>query len=230
MLKFLFAALNQLDGPIAHDLSVRLQFRIEQRRNQDLISVMKYLTTKDLSSIEELPISTKKTCTKKIIDLYLEIFTPVVAEVGNDVIALVHHIHNTDAGNIGEAAASTSVAVVDTVMAYKSMLTMQLNEAVNKERTTSKTVSNSGEGDYVANMQKTLKHELTGFERSPLTHLGVHLNGLLLALNTIQPTSTESERIFSLAANFNTKKRARLADDSMNVLSFLKSFFLRKNK
>lgn len=220
MLKFLFNALNQLDGPIARDLSARLKFRIGQRRNQDLVSVMKYLTTKDLSSIEELPTSTKKTCTKKIIELYLQTFTTVQADTSNDDAMDLVHQHGEDVVNLtnDEAAASTSTTA-DVMMTYKSMLAKQLNEAVNKERSTAMTVSSNSDADnYVTNMQKALKHELTGFEKTPLTSVGLHLNELLLALNTIQPTSTESERNFSLAANFNTKKRARLADKSLNAL------------
>uniref|UniRef100_T1ILN8 BED-type domain-containing protein n=1 Tax=Strigamia maritima TaxID=126957 RepID=T1ILN8_STRMM len=44
---------------------------------------------------------------------------------------------------------------------------------------------------------------------------------------TVQPTSTESERVFSISSTFCSKKRAGMSDHSLNVLCFLKK---RKTK
>lgn len=71
---------------------------------------------------------------------------------------------------------------------------------------------------------KLIKQELTNFEAS--SKLGPILERLLNALKTIPPTSTESERVFSMSSNFCTKKRSRLSDTSLDSLCFLKSFFL----
>ena len=46
------------------------------------------------------------------------------------------------------------------------------------------------------------------------------------ALKTIQATSTTVERTFSIAGNIKTKVRNRLAGDKLNILVFLKSYFL----
>lgn len=51
------------------------------------------------------------------------------------------------------------------------------------------------------------------------------LDKLYDALLSIQATSTQSERCFSDAGNFMTKKCIMLSDASLNVLVFLKSFF-----
>lgn len=53
------------------------------------------------------------------------------------------------------------------------------------------------------------------------------LDKLFEALLTSQPTSTQSERNFSLAGGFVTKLRTRLSDPHLNALCFLKSHFLR---
>lgn len=50
------------------------------------------------------------------------------------------------------------------------------------------------------------------------------------ALMTIQPTSTASERTFSVAGNFKTKIRSQLNEETLNGLVFLKYYFLRTNK
>lgn len=52
-----------------------------------------------------------------------------------------------------------------------------------------------------------------------------NLEKLRNALDTIQPTSTESERVFSVAGNFISKLRCRLSDKSVNALVFLKYYF-----
>lgn len=54
------------------------------------------------------------------------------------------------------------------------------------------------------------------------------LKTILDCLKTIQPTSTESERIFSLAGNIVSLRRHRLCDKSIDIICFLKSFFLNK--
>jgi hypothetical protein len=48
------------------------------------------------------------------------------------------------------------------------------------------------------------------------------------ALNTIKPSSIDSERCFSIANNFCTKLRTRLSDKSLSVLVSLKYYFLNK--
>jgi hypothetical protein len=58
--------------------------------------------------------------------------------------------------------------------------------------------------------------------RSPM------LEKLFNALSSVQPTSTQSERNFSLAASIVTYKRARLSSPKLDAQCFLKSYFLAK--
>jgi len=46
------------------------------------------------------------------------------------------------------------------------------------------------------------------------------------SLLTISRTSTDAERVFSIAGNICNKTRTRLGDDAMNALVFLKHFLL----
>lgn len=54
---------------------------------------------------------------------------------------------------------------------------------------------------------------------------GFHLELLYKYLLTIKPTSVDSERAFSNAGLLCTKVRARLSDESIDTLSFLRSYF-----
>ena len=55
-----------------------------------------------------------------------------------------------------------------------------------------------------------------------------NLSLLKTALQTIKPTSLESERAFSVAGSFITKVRSSLSDRSVDMLCFLKAYFLAK--
>ena len=55
-----------------------------------------------------------------------------------------------------------------------------------------------------------------------------NLELLKTALQTIKPTSLESERAFSVAGSFITKVRSSLSDRSVDMLCFLKAYFLAK--
>lgn len=55
------------------------------------------------------------------------------------------------------------------------------------------------------------------------------LNKLYIALKSIQATSTEVERTFSVAGNFKTKVRSRLSEEKLDILVNLKYHFLNKN-
>lgn len=58
---------------------------------------------------------------------------------------------------------------------------------------------------------------------------GPKLDQLFDALCSIQPTSTQSERNFSLASSIATPKRSRISPEKLNAICFLKSYF-KNNK
>ena len=56
------------------------------------------------------------------------------------------------------------------------------------------------------------------------------LNKLFNALQSIPPTSVESERAFSITGQFATKLRTKLADNTLNSLVFLKASYKKESK
>ena len=56
------------------------------------------------------------------------------------------------------------------------------------------------------------------------------LNKLFKALQSIPPTSVESERAFSITGQFATKLRTKLADNTLNSLVFLKASYKKESK
>ena len=73
------------------------------------------------------------------------------------------------------------------------------------------------------NVTRNLSIDLDLFRKTGT--LSKNLNLVLEALNSIPPTSVESERAFSAAGLFITKIRSRLGDDTLDSLCFLKSYF-----
>ena len=56
------------------------------------------------------------------------------------------------------------------------------------------------------------------------------LNKLFNALQSIPPTSVESERAFSITGQFATKLRTKLADNTLDSLVFLKASYKKESK
>ncbi|KAI6648071.1 hypothetical protein LOD99_8274 [Oopsacas minuta] len=70
---------------------------------------------------------------------------------------------------------------------------------------------------------QTMKDEIDLFRKTGTK--SKHLNLLLNALDSIPPTSVESEKVFSATGLFITKIRSRLGDGIMDTLCFLKKLF-----
>lgn len=78
--------------------------------------------------------------------------------------------------------------------------------------------------EYSVEHNDNWKKEFTMYDR--FLKRSPKLDLLFDALNSIQPTSTQSERNFSMAAHFVSKLRTRLSDEHVDALSFLKSYFI----
>ena len=72
----------------------------------------------------------------------------------------------------------------------------------------------------------TLKAEFSVFEAT--SKRIKNLDILFDALKTIKPSSAASERVFYISGNFVCKIRTRLSHHSVDILCFLKSYFLKK--
>lgn len=103
-------------------------------------------------------------------------------------------------------------------------LEMELYNAIklaNDEGVMSKNVINQEKS-----LQSTIKKEMVLFENGGTR--GKYLEGVYQALMTVQPTSVESERVFSSANYICSKIRSRLGDEILDVLVFLRSQFRLK--
>lgn len=73
----------------------------------------------------------------------------------------------------------------------------------------------------------TLKAEFSLFDATNKKTKNLDL--LFDALKTIKPSSVATERVFSISGNIVSKIRTRLSHRSVDILCFLKSYFLRRN-
>lgn len=78
------------------------------------------------------------------------------------------------------------------------------------------------------NLNMVLKREMALYESTGA--LGVNLNTMYNFLQTIPPTSVDSERAFSAAGILCTKFRSRLNDDTIDTLCYLRGFFHQQSK
>lgn len=74
-------------------------------------------------------------------------------------------------------------------------------------------------------IRQNITKEMNIFETTGV--MSSNLKSIFDSLKSIPPTSTESERVFSLAGNIVTVRRQRLSDSNINMISFLKSYFMR---
>lgn len=89
-------------------------------------------------------------------------------------------------------------------------------------------VGNFHQGSQQQEVVNPYKKEFDYFDRYHTR--GPMLNKLFIALCTAQPTSTQSERNFSLAAGIATKQRTRMSDEKINASCFLKWYFKSQNQ
>ena len=82
------------------------------------------------------------------------------------------------------------------------------------------------EPEEIISNPKTLKAEFSVFEAT--NKITKNLDILFDALKMIKPSSVASERVFSISGNSVYKIRTRLSHRLVDILCFLKSYFLEK--
>jgi hypothetical protein len=82
------------------------------------------------------------------------------------------------------------------------------------------------EPEEIISNPKTLKAEFSVFEATK--KITKNLDILFGALKTIKPSSAASERVFCISGNFVSEIGTRLTHRSVDILCFLKSYFLKK--
>lgn len=200
--QFLLDSLRENNDDFSNELLEALLVRIKERRNKDLVTLIKYLQTLDLDNTDDLALSSKAAIVSYATNMMKRIFQ----EESVDIEVQQEKLRSRDT----ESGSGTE------------NLNHRLADAINAALKTKMPTTAS------ADQKKTLQKEMQIYEGTG--NITTNLQKLLDALMTIQPTSIESERVFSCSSNFCTKKRSSLSDLSLNALTFLKSYFLNIQK
>jgi len=192
--KFLFDSIKLNNDEFSKEMMNSLKFRIGQRRNISVVSLMIFLQNpqqfRTLSRTDNFFKVVSKDEVQRMAIKYSKKFKLSEINISSD---------------------TSDVAFVEKVETHT------LSEILQKN------ISNC-----LAPMplkEDSTKKELDSYEATG--NQSQNLKNILESLKCIQPTSTESERVFSLAGNVVTVKRGSLSDKSVNAICFLKSLFLR---
>jgi hypothetical protein len=119
-----------------------------------------------------------------------------------------------------------------TICSEESGEELSFNEKVNrlykKSYLQNNDKNNRGENFSKEDLIQSVKNEISLYCKTGVR--GNYLSLLYQYLLTIKPTSVESERVFSASGLLCTKIRSRMSDATIDILSFLKSYFLKNNK
>lgn len=139
----------------------------------------------------------------------------VTQQFGTQLIKrLFESDENDDSMSIEEDGSNTSNA---TVLSFQEQLKASVGNLWTQAQTENSTMDTTTTG-----IKKCFRDYTERRERGPL------LDKLLSALCGIPPTSTQSERNFSLCGQTVSKLRTSLTPQHVDMLSFLKSQFLNK--
>lgn len=203
VLKFLFESLETHQTVIAKSMLVALKLRLEERRNKNIISTINFLQNPSiLTDNFKLGFNNFFKMNKKT-----EIIKSI-KELASQLFTLSTSAVEVYSDEEKEDDIDIQYSEVSLSEKLKISIENCLKPMNVKERTN----------------QSYLK-EINMFESTGI--ITSNLNKLFEYLKTIQPTSTESERVFSMASNLVTIKRQRLNDNSINAILFLKSYFIR---
>lgn len=205
---FLLDVLEKKSDDYSRSLYGSLKKRIMERRNTDIISLYKYLHTGWVireGQILEFPYSSKKNIMIFANNLFDRLFKKDTVNIENNT-SIVSTVENND------------VEIINQFTTPSNELLSEMNKRI-------KTVLEDKNDNIEINTSNSLEKDFELFE-----NFGTRsdkLEKLYMALSSIQPTSTSSERVFSIASNFCTKQRNSLNPHSLNALVFLKYYFIK---
>lgn len=204
ILKFLITESQNINNSLHSTLSSNfvnaLEFNLATRRNALMISLIMYLNNHESLKTDH-PLKLKKK--SAVVKFGIEMAKRLFEnDVGNTSNNQIDSFNSTD-------AASSSCSLQD-------RLQKSINSVSNQNTTTTIEVLDN------------YKKEFDSYDRHHFR--GPILNKLYDAVCSVQPTSTQSERNFSMAAGVATKKRSKLSPEKLNAICFLKSYFKAQNK
>ena len=203
--KFIIESLDQLQMNISKNLSKQKKKRMDERRDKILMKLMIFLET------ENIPHSNKYfdyTSNVAAIALTVEIFKRIhISGCGNN---------STDHNEVEEVVKEiTSENVFESQNAANS-LKQQLKEAISS-------ITHVEEQSIVITTLLKKDFVVLTNTKTRTNNLNILYNALL----TMKPTSTTTERVYSIAGLTRTKIRTRLNFTTFNAIIFLKYTFLK---
>lgn len=198
-LHFLFNTLTEQNNELSLNLLKLLKEKISYRRNKPLVSLMLYLKNidkfKSRTSDPFFQVSTKTEVIKLAKTIISRCYASGSNQDSDDQINSSSTEQEVNAQSKSQHLAEQLQSFIDESMAEKMP------------------------NRLLHNLDKEFKlYEATEAKSN-------NLNLLFDALLSIKPTSTENERVFSLASTFVSKKRTNLSDETLSDLVFLKSYF-----
>lgn len=193
--KFMFKKLNDIDSDLSNEMLTSLKTEFLKRRNKEVVSLMKFLQNSSISQGDNFDDITYAS-------------KPAIYAYAKETMSRLYVIPE-DENHVSTSGSEDEICEPIT-------LVMELKKSISS-------MSSKNPTKFQKNNFDSLQKEFKLLEgNGKLTH---NLEKLLNALNTIQPTSTSSERVFSVAGTFSTKLRSRLQFPLLNALVFLKYYF-----
>lgn len=202
--KFLLSKIEEIDSSLSKEMLHALSRRINERRNITLVSLLLFLHNLHMPKNNILDYSSKAAAINLAKDLYERFFKKNLS-FGK----------NSEQEN--EGIVTETIEVEDEPNNDNNLLETQLANFISGLEHTKNQLN-----DKVGDFNKQFKI-LEGSNSRPKI-----LEDMYKSILTIQPTSTSSERAFSVAALFSTKIRNKLSFNLLTGLVFLKYFFLQK--
>lgn len=207
VLKLMMEEVSTKSSDIARKMTEALEKRIGQRRKLDVSGVLQYLRNPDSNSTKIFQMANATTVREKV-KLLIERLDSRTLETD------MHSDSDQD---------SNDMPLVEEDQ-QELTLEEKFTQAVNKSKEQRDPKTKSSGKDLVA----TLKKEMFLFQSGGTR--GLHLELAFQYLAIVPPTSVESERAFSAAGQFVTKIRSRLADNTLDALMLLRSYFQKQRQ
>lgn len=138
-----------------------------------------------------------------------------------EILSMIIDMSKPHSSNLSSESDSENDVVVDEIgLSLEEKLDKAIHKEVNSTITPQLRTKNL--------INNVIKKELAIFEVEG--NRGKNLDRCYDSLNSIPPTSVESERVFSGCGKIATKIRSRLSDKSLDILCFLRSYFKMEEK
>jgi hypothetical protein len=189
-----------VNTPLAEEFKNSLKIRIDQRRNKDLTSLLMLLHNGVYPKSNEFFCYSSKAVIKALAASLITRLFPNKTTPGHNSIDELDELNSQSEENSGSN-----------------------NEYLVLQKCIATFTNPTPENSDTLTVEKELK--LLEMNNGCRTD---RLQKLYQALLTVKPTSTASERVFSIAGIFCNKLRNRMSPATLNALVFLKYYFLNK--